>query len=138
MSIADRLADADVLWAAGRREGALFSVLVAITAAAREDYPNRGDGDAFRTFLAANHAWSISVEYRGQQVTVDQLMWKWLRCEFAHQASLPVDIQITDATDEGDDLWIRAGGAPAFVVRLSAAWYSWLRSTLDGRAEATG
>lgn len=76
----------------GRREGALFSVLVAITAAAREEDSNRRDGDAFRTFLAAHHTWSISVEHRGQQVTVDQLTWKWLRCELAHQAGLPVDI----------------------------------------------
>jgi hypothetical protein len=135
LSIAERLIDADVLWASGRRDGALLSVLVAITAAAREAYPNRRDGDAFRTFLAAHHAWFTSVEHRGQQVTVDQLMWKWLRCELAHQAGLPVDIRIDDATEDGNDLWIRAGGAPEFVVRLSAAWYPWLRSTLDGRAE---
>ena len=133
MSIADRLADGDVLWTHGRREGALLSVLVAITAAAREDYPNRGDGDAFRTFLATHHTWFISVEHRGEQVTVDQLMWKWLRCEIAHRAGLPVDIQVADPAEDSDNLWIRAGGAPEFVVRLSAAWYPWLRSTLDAR-----
>lgn len=127
MTIHERLADADVLWAAGRSEGALLSVLVAVTAIAREVHPQCGDGDAFRRFLAARHRWSISVEHRGRQVSVDQLMWKWLRCELAHRATLPIDIQFGEANEDPDQLWIQAGGAPGYRVRLSTGWYQWLR-----------
>lgn len=131
MTIHDRLADAGVLWDAGRREGALLSVLVAITAAARIEHPKRGDGEAFRAFLGARHTWSISVAYRGQQVTVDQLIWKWLRCELAHQATLPIDIQFGEPKEDPDQLWIRAGGAPEYRVRLSTGWYQWLRTIAE-------
>jgi hypothetical protein len=47
VSIRDRLVDADVLWTAGRREGALFSALVAVTAIGRHKYPRLPDGQAF-------------------------------------------------------------------------------------------
>lgn len=124
MTIHKRLADADVLWAAGRREGALLRVLVAVTAIARAEHPQCGDGDAF---LAARHRWSISVEHRGRQVSVDQLMWKWRRCELAHRATLPIDIQVGEANEDPDQLWIRAGGPPGYRVRLSTGWYHWLR-----------
>jgi hypothetical protein len=67
--------DAEVLWTAGRREGALLCVLVAVSAAARIENPGMGDGAAFRAFLANRHTWNISVEHRSQQVSVDQLLW---------------------------------------------------------------
>lgn len=39
MSIKDRLAEADLLWKHGRREGALLSVLVAVAVTARITFP---------------------------------------------------------------------------------------------------
>lgn len=66
VTVHDRVLDADALWAARRQEGALLSILVAVTA--RAEYPSRGDGDAFRTFLGRHHGWSISVEHRGRQI----------------------------------------------------------------------
>ncbi|MEV4201084.1 hypothetical protein [Micromonospora globbae] len=131
MSIGERMIDAEVLWTADRREGALLSLLVALSAAARIEYPNTGDGAAFRRFLAARHTWNISVEHRGQLVTVDQLMWKWLRCELAHEATLPFDVQFYEPAADPGGLVIRAGGAPSYCVLLSAEWYWWLRQLID-------
>jgi hypothetical protein len=131
MSIHDRLVDADILWTAGRREGALFSTLVAVTAIARREHPGLGDGEAFRTFLADRHSWSIKIEHRGQLVTIEQLMWKWLRCELAHRAALPVDVQFYDVDDDPDDLRIQAGGPPEYCVRISDGWYWWLRRLIQ-------
>ena len=131
MSIGERIIDAEVLWTAGRREGAFLSALVAVSAAARIEHPSMGDGAAFRTFLAARHTWNISVEHRGQQVSVDQLMWKWLRCELAHEATMPFDVQLYDPDDDPDALYVRAGGAPNYCVLLSASWYRWLIKILS-------
>lgn len=135
MSIQERMVDADLLWAAGRREGALLTILIAVTAAARHDHPDRRDGDAFRTFLSERHSWSISVEHRGRQVDIDQLMWKWLRCELAHRAALPIDVEFGDFDGEPDELHVQAGGPPGYRVRLSDGWYHWLRRLLDERVK---
>lgn len=131
MSIQDRLEDADVLWTRGRREGALLNLLIAVTAAARNERPDIKDGDAFRTFIADRHSWSIAIEHRGQLISIEQLLWKWLRCELAHRASLPEDVQLYVVDDDPDDLRIQAGGAPDYCVRLSDGWYWWLRRHLE-------
>lgn len=135
--IRDRLADADLLWTNGHREGALLSTLVAATAVARETYPRLGDGDAFRCFVGAGHDWSIEIEHRGKLVSVEQLLWKWLRCEFAHTGDLPFDVQFWDFDDDPDDLRIQAGGAPEFCVRISDGWYWWLRRLVEGWVRET-
>lgn len=85
MTIEDRLGDAELLWRHGRREGALLSALVAVAATAQQAFPEAGDGEAFRRFLRRQHEWTISVEYRGAQIDLDQLFWKWLRCELVRQ-----------------------------------------------------
>ena len=63
MSVADRIADAELLWSRGRREGAILNTLIAIQAAARHSYPDLGDRAAFERFLRAAHAWTISVRF---------------------------------------------------------------------------
>ncbi|NES17063.1 MULTISPECIES: hypothetical protein [Micromonospora] len=131
MGVGERMIDAEVLWTAGRREGALLSVLVAVDAAACAEQPGSSHGAAFRSFLAARHTWNISVEHRGQLVTVDQLMWKWLRCELAHEASLPFDVQFYAPADDPGGLVVRAGGAPSYCILLSAGWYWWLRRLIE-------
>ncbi len=58
MSIRDRLDDARLLLAQGRRDGALLSVLVAVAATSRRRYPRdaiRKDGEAFIRFLLDEH-----------------------------------------------------------------------------------
>lgn len=131
MTAEDRLQDAELLWAAGRREGALLSVLVAVAAAARRAYPRLGDRRAFVALLKSRHGWAISIEFRQQQWDLDELFYTWLRCELVHKAELPFDICFDD-TLKG--LEVRAGGAPARVVPISPDWFGYLadvvRSTL--------
>jgi hypothetical protein len=123
--IAARIDDARVLWAAGRREGALLSVLVAVAARARRSYPNLGDGDRFRRFLAESVSWKLSAEFRGAVVPVEQIFYKWMRCSLLHEAGLPEDITWIEDGDPAA-LTVRAGGAPEFVLKLSTGWVDWL------------
>lgn len=126
-SITERLADAQALWQAGRRESALLLALVAVAARGKLELPNvKRDGDNFRAYLRRTHDWTIEVEFRGQVVNTDQLLYKYLRCQLAHEAGLPVDIVIDDQLDERGALTIRAGGAPEYVVRLTPGWFDFL------------
>lgn len=129
MSITDRLADAELLWGHGHREGALLLVLVAVAASAREAYPHLGRGkdrQAFCTFLRAQHDWTISVEFRGAQVDLDELFYEHLRCELVHKAGLPVDLRIDEDFADPHSLTVRAGGTPERTVLLTPAWYHFL------------
>lgn len=183
MSVHDRLDDARVLYAAGRRTGALLSVLVAVAATSRKRYPKSdvpSDGDAFRKFVAeemmtingvlANYCAEqartaagrfdravkargmtlgtflesviaerlsgsettdlqeiekilgsgVYVHFRDQTITLDDLLYRFVRCELAHEATLPDDvvflprtegrmrIQVTDNQVILDDAWIEA------------------------------
>ncbi|WP_022883212.1 hypothetical protein [Gryllotalpicola ginsengisoli] len=127
MSIQDRLEDADLLWRHNRREGALLSVLVAVAATARKAFPQiTGDRASFEAFMKTTHDWTISVEHRGQQVDLDHLFYKWLRCELVHTATLPVDLRINDEFSDPDSCTVRAGGAPEHTVLLSPGWYYFL------------
>jgi hypothetical protein len=137
VAIGDRLADAELLWTCRHRGGALLSVLVAATALERKEHPALGDGEAFRRFTGRAHTWSIEVEHRANPVSVDQLLWKWLRCELAHAGDLPVDVRFWDFDDNPDDLRIQAGGAPEFCIRISDGWYLWLRRLVEGSVRET-
>lgn len=127
MSIDDRLADAELLWQHGHREGALLSALVAVAATARRAHPDiHSDAAAFRRFLRSKHDWTISVEYRTKQTDLDQLFYKWLRCELVHQASLPVDLRVDDQFADPNSLTVKAGGPPDHVLLLTPAWFHFL------------
>lgn len=127
MSILERLEDAELLWKNGRREGALLCVLVAISATARQRFPNAaGDRDAFETFMKTTHGWTIGIEYRGGTVDMDHLLYKWLRCELVHNGALPPDLRIDDDFTDPAACGVRAGGAPAYTVLLSPGWYQFL------------
>lgn len=54
-----------------------------------------------------------------------------MRCELAHRASFPEDVQLYVVDDDLEDLRIQAGGAPDYCVRLSDGWYWWLRRYLE-------
>ncbi|MGD0247945.1 MAG: hypothetical protein ABSB75_02725 [Candidatus Limnocylindrales bacterium] len=123
MSAEDRLKDAELLWAAGRRKGALLSIMVAVAASARRAHPGLKDRDAFVTFLKSRHAWTISVESRRVLWDLDALFYQWLRCELAHEAGLPVDIRIDDSLG---GLEVRAGGPPTYLVSISPDWFNHL------------
>lgn len=126
MTAEDRLVDAQHLWAAGRREGALLSIMVVVAASARRAYPDLSDRDAFVTYLTSHHARTISVEFRGELWDLDALFYKWLRCELVHEAGFLVDIRIHDALG---GLEIRAGGAPGYLLLIAPGWFDFLATT---------
>jgi hypothetical protein len=96
--------------------------LVAASATARRKYPKlKNDRQGFERLLLGARKWRLSLEFRGAQVPIERLLWKWLRCELVHEAGLPVDIQLTPIAT-GGELSARAGGAPDYALQLSEAW----------------
>jgi hypothetical protein len=103
MSVKSRIDDARALWHAGRKEGALLSVLVAAAATSRKRYPRgatpkKGDREAFTCFLKEEFpkiirfTSAISVRFRGEILRIEDLLYKFVRCELAHEAELPEDV----------------------------------------------
>jgi hypothetical protein len=121
MGIRKRVEDAELLWHAGQAEGSLLMALVAVSATARRKYPDRKDGDGFEQLLLDVRRWRLSLEFRGSQVPIERLLWKWFRCELVHEAGLPVDIRLMPIGPRGG-LSARAGGAPSYELQLSEAW----------------
>jgi hypothetical protein len=122
-AIRDRVQDARVLWAAGRREGAFLCVLVAVAARARLSYPltsGVSDREAFERFLTCRLPWRLEVEFREQLHAIEHIFYKWFRCELVHEGGFPVDLEFLD--DEGG-LVLRAGGAPTFKLGVSPEWF---------------
>lgn len=106
MAIRDRITDAKLLWASGRREGAFLLVLIALAATARKRYPHprHKDGDSFRTYLSDHMPrltgkillmpvlhWSLT--FRGQEYQFEEFLYRFMRCELAHQAEMPPDVR---------------------------------------------
>src|SRR5689334_9376605 len=103
-----RIEDAGVLADAGRFEGALLMLLVAIAATSRKRYPvgtkslkkpseKMGDGEAFKTFLR-DEIWRLvrehddAIKFRGQEIPIEDFLYKFLRCELVHEGRLPTDL----------------------------------------------
>jgi hypothetical protein len=121
VGIRKRVEDAELLWNEGHPEGGLLMALVAVSATARCKYPDRKDGDGFEQLLLDARRWRLSLEFRGSQVSIERLLWKWLRCELVHEGGLPVDIKLKPIDPDGG-LSARAGGAPDYELWLSEAW----------------
>ncbi|WP_139240928.1 hypothetical protein [Actinomyces glycerinitolerans] len=85
-----------------------------------------------------SHDWTINVEYRGEQVDLDLLFYKWMRCELVHNGGLPVDLPIDESFADPRSCSVRAGGAPDYMVLVSPGWYWFLvghvRSTVEQAA----
>jgi hypothetical protein len=124
MGISDRIEDARFLWQQGRRESGLLLVCTAVTARASSEYPGKGDREAFGALLQDSLSMRISTEFRGEQWPIEHLLYKWVRCQLVHNASIPMDIVIDD--ELGNELALRAGGAPEYVLKLSPGWFSFL------------
>lgn len=113
MSVRDRLDDARALYAAGRREGALLSVLIAVSATARKRYPKPiGDRKAFTDFVGEEMAnivlgategrssvKSIELNYSGRMMTMQDLLYEIVRCNLAHEGHLPENIVFEPGTN---------------------------------------
>lgn len=126
MGAVDRIEDAEFLWSTGRRGSGLLLACVAVAARARNEHPGARDGEAFEQLVADALSVCLSVEFRGEQVPIKRLLYKWIRCELVHTAAVPVDVEIDDALGSG--LTVRAGGAPDYVVKLSPGWFDFLIS----------
>lgn len=123
MSVRDRVEDALILWESGRLEGAFLNALVAVAATARREDPGTvGDRKCFESFLARQRPGSMSFEYRGECRPIQEIFYKWLRCELVHEGAVPVDIQFMPDPEPGM-LTIRAGGAPEYVLKISRGWF---------------
>jgi hypothetical protein len=124
MSIRSRIEDALILYQSGRYEGAFLNALVAVAATARLEDPNRTmrDGECFEAFLDNQRRGIIKIEFRGELNTVPHIFYKWFRCELVHEGGLPFDVQFIDT----DEMSIRAGGAPEYVLKISRGWFKWL------------
>lgn len=131
MSTDNRLADADILWTNGRREGAFLSLLVAVEPIARREHPDLGSGAAFRAFIDSRLPESRSLRFRGRPTTVGKLMWTWMRCELAHNATLPADLQFFEEDDDPDEMQIKLEGPRDECLRISDSWYWWLRREIE-------
>lgn len=119
----DRIDDALALWQAGRREGAFLLAIVAVVVRAREDFPKpMREGESFRRYIESIFPTRISVEYRGKLWPIEDVFYKWFRCEIVHGPGLPVDVGLTEDAAP-DELSVRAGGAPEYKLLVSPGWF---------------
>ena len=139
MSIRARIEDALLLWENGRKEGAFLNVLIAVAGTSRRRFPDRKvvtDRDAFIQFLEKAHSVRLSVEYRGECLPVEQIFYKWIRCQLVHEGGLPVDIQFMRESVPGT-LSVRAGGAPEYVLKVSEGWFHHMVGAVASAPENT-
>jgi hypothetical protein len=124
MSIRSRIEDAILLYQSGRYEGAFLNALVAVAATARLEDPNHTmrDGECFEAFLEKQRKGVLQIEFRGELNSIPHIFYKWFRCELVHEGGLPIDVQFIDT----DEMSIRAGGAPEYVLKISTGWFKWL------------
>ncbi|MBI1826077.1 MAG: hypothetical protein HY287_02350 [Planctomycetes bacterium] len=148
MSIRARVEDAITLFAAGRHEGALLSVLIAIAATSRRRKPDgtgsqkhagklMGDGEAFEAFLADEmvnicRVQNFNVMFRGKLHRLEHILYKWLRCELAHKAGLPSDVVFDSPTVPGQ---MSIAVDPNTGIRLSHGWLDGLVNSVVNASE---
>jgi hypothetical protein len=125
-AIHERVRDARMLWEADRREGAFLLALVSVAVRAKLEHGElAGDRAKFEEFLRSRIGPRITVEFRGEQVPLETVFYKWMRCELVHGGGLPVDVTFFEP-DEPGALGVRAGGAPEYVLRVSTGWFEQL------------
>ena len=117
MSVRDRIEDSRLLFAAGRLDGALFSVLTAIAGTSRKRYPKKstpsridpkikmGSGEAFVQFLHDEESRFPNdlfreIPFNGASLSIAKILWTYLRCDLSHEAELNDRISV----DYGDVL----------------------------------
>ncbi len=49
----------------------------------------------------------------------------------SHGCALPDDVRLLFDDEDPDEVRIRAGGAPDYIVVLSDGWFWWFRRVLD-------
>ncbi|MFL5342696.1 MAG: hypothetical protein ACJ8F7_21395 [Gemmataceae bacterium] len=108
MSIRARIEDAFIAFSLGRPEAALLSVLTAISATSRRRRPRgtpsvtdpsreMGDREAFELFSHEQmpiicRVQNYNLRFRGEMHRLEHILYRWIRCELAHEAGLPSDV----------------------------------------------
>jgi len=120
MSVTDRIDDARVLYSQGRRQGALLSVLIAVTATARTRFPPNtpsrtdpskpmGDIEAFTTFLhdelgKMNVPVDRPLQFRGRPTTLAMLLYRLVRNELAPKPEQMFEVQFHPAAGDAVEI----------------------------------
>ena len=109
MSIRDRLEDARMLSALGRREGAFIHVLIAAAATSRRRYPKKKwvDGEAFKNFIydemgiiTGGPKYAVAFPFQGKQTPLEDILYHHLRCQLVHEGEMPGSIVFTEPVVE--------------------------------------
>lgn len=131
--IEKRIDDASFLWKHDRRESAFLLVLIAVASVSKLRYPNLKDGEAFRAVLKDFKSSGVrGVEYRGKLEPIEQIFYRWVRCQLVHEGELPVDLKFQE--DEKGSMSVGAGGAPEFVLKLGTGWFfHFAKSVLESK-----
>jgi hypothetical protein len=122
MSIADRIADAKLLWDNEHHEGAFLCVLVATAATARKRFPGDTDKTAFIKFVENSTKVRMGLEYKGELQSIEFIFYKFMRCQLVHEGELPPDIKFSQEMEPGQ-MSARAGGAPEYILKIGKGWY---------------
>jgi hypothetical protein len=112
------LDDAQHLWENERRESALVLLLTAAAACAKVCKTGK-DREQFEAFVKPRG--SIRVEYRGEAMPIETVLYKWMRCELVHAGSLPGDLELVPGKTS-----LRAGGHPEYVLKLGYGWFDYV------------
>jgi hypothetical protein len=122
MSIRRHIEDARFLWKAGRRESAMLLAVVAVAATARKEQPTAKDREAFEALAKRIRPYGLSIHYRGEMRSIEEILYKWLRCVLVHEADWPADINFIPNPAPGQST-VRAAGGDENVLQLSENWF---------------
>jgi len=122
MSVKARIDDARVLWEAGRWEGAVIQVLIAVAATVRKRYPKPiSDKQAFCDFIRDELAKitngpfiNVSFYYAGNpRVPIEEIIYRFIRCALIHEGHLPPNMTLTNPVPgDGKPVGISPNGTP--------------------------
>lgn len=122
MSIKARISDAEVLWAAGRREGAWVMALIAAAGTSRKRYPEpMGSGEAFKAFirdvlLPLIGARRLKDAPTGVKVVfgtvedgtpLEDIIYEQLRCSLVHEGRVDERVSLSESSVVGGRLRAR-------------------------------
>lgn len=104
MSIKNRIEDAQLLWTAGRKEGAFIQILIAVAATSRKRYPKpTPDHKAFKQFILDEMGYitggpsqNVAFPFKGNDKTpLEDILYHHLRCQLVHEGEMPESIVFT-------------------------------------------
>jgi len=125
MSIRERLDDARILFAQGRRDGALLSVLIAVAATSRRRYPRTTmrDDEAFIRFLLDEHPAVVKIS-------------DWVpTCEDDYIRCIHPDKVLDEGGNRVGGWWFKVPGSgergwPDEMMPLATCLYKFVRNSL--------